>query len=252
MTPQSAKQDILTQVESATGYPVQVYTDPTLNVLATVKAASANVPFTLVRIRPDLTGITEYIVSFQCGFVLRQAALPVGTKWDIAASFKGRKELDRIVRKSTAGKISESARTVFEENLLGGLITQLRSVPIGLRIDQWIQERYPVLAEQQRVSIQRQLDDNLAVLSPAVKRMAPERIYSASAGMNAAAALYWSMAWNDNTVSVPYKVSGFADIGEKLITRFDELGASSEFDRVLIDSWSNELEISGWHEFISR
>jgi len=53
MTPKSAMQEVLEQVESTTGYPVTVQPDPNLGVLATVKTANQSVPFTLIRVRPD-------------------------------------------------------------------------------------------------------------------------------------------------------------------------------------------------------
>jgi hypothetical protein len=252
MTPKSAMQEVVAQVESVTGYPVHVQSDPNLNVLATVKAANPSVPFTLVRVRPDNTGTNEYVVCFQCGFVLRQASLPEGEGWDIAAAYRGRKELDRVIQKSMAGKVSQDARSAFVENLLGGLIVQLRSVPIGLRVDQWIHKQYPALADQQRSSIERQLNDNLAVLSPNIKRMAPEVVYTASAAMNAAVAVYWSNEWDDNTLAVPYKAGGFMGIADRLLSRFREVDPAPEYDRTLIDLWASELGIAGWYEFVRR
>jgi len=252
MTPKSAMQEILAQVESVTGYPVTVQPDPSLNVLATVKTVNQTVPFTLIRVRPDNAGTNEYVVCFQCGFVLRQASLPEGERWDITAAYRARKELDRAVQKAMAGKVSPAARSAFVENLLGGLIVQLRSVPIGLRIDQWIKNKYPALAEQQSGSIERQLSDNLAVLSPNIKRMAPEVVYNASAGMNAAVAIYWSNQRGDNTLAVPYKAAGYIGMGELLLRRFDEIDAEPQADRQLIDSWASELGIAGWHEFVGR
>lgn len=252
MTPKTAMQEVLAQVESATGYPVTVQDDPTLPGLATVKAANSSMPFTLLRIRPDTGGSREYTVCYQCGFVLRQAMLQPGDRWEIAAGQKGRMELDRIVRKSAAGKLGQAARTAFVENMLGGLIVQLRSVPIGLRIDQWIRNNFSVLENQQRESNERQLDENIGVLSPGIRRMAPEPVYLASAAMNAALAVYWATEWGDNTKATPYKVSGFTDAGNALLQRFGELAAEPEFDRPLIESWAAELGISGWYEFIAR
>ena len=252
MTPKSAVQKVLEKVEAATGYAVTVQDDQSLGVLATVKAAHSGMPFTLIRVRPDTADIREYTVCYQCGFVLRQAMLTAGQRWEIAVSPKGRLELDRIVRKSAAGKLGQTARSAFVENMLGGLIVQLRSVPIGLRIDQWIQSEFPALVDQQRESTERQLEANVGVLSPNIRRMAPEPIYQASASMNAAVAVYWAALWGDNTKLTPYKVSGFSDAGNALIHRLHDASVDPESDRSLIESWAAQLGISGWCEFITR
>jgi hypothetical protein len=101
--------EVLAQVESVTRYPVHVQPDQNLNVLATVKIANSSVLFTVIRVRPDAIDTNEYVVCFQCGFVLRQTSLPSGDRWDIAASDRGRKELDLSVDKSVQGKLSSVA-----------------------------------------------------------------------------------------------------------------------------------------------
>jgi len=83
-------------------------------------------------------------------------------------------------------------------------MTQLRSMPIGLRVDTWILRHYPELSNLQRSATLRQLRDNLAVLGPDIRKIAPARVYKASMAMNAAFALFWGREWGDPALLLPY------------------------------------------------
>ena len=78
------------------------------------------------------------------------------------------------------------------ERLFGGLILQLRSMPISMRVDAWIQRSYPELADQQKKAIVRQLNDNSMPLKPEVREIAPDKSIHSSVDMNAGFALYWA------------------------------------------------------------
>lgn len=252
MSPKLAMQEMVSQVETSTGYPVTIQMDPALTVMATSKAARGNIPFNLIRLRPDLSNIKEYAVCFQCGFILRQALLPPQNQWEITASESAVSEIEAAVRETVGSKLSEVARRTFAQLMVDGIVTQLRSVPIGLRVDQCLSERYEVLSIQQRDSVTRQLNENLSILSPKVKGMAPENIYAASAGMNSAFAAYWATLWGDNTIALPYELSGFVEISTTLVSLLREIPTESDFDQSLIDSWATELGIPKWHAFVSR
>lgn len=252
MTPKLAMREILQKVESVSGYPVHVQEDENLAVIATVRAASESVPFTLVRHRKAIGPIREYAVAFQCGFVLRQYELPPKERWDVAASGKARKELIGLVRRDFGNKIGQHALEAFSEHLLGGVITQLRSAPIGLHIDEWIADEFPMLEDQQRTSAESQLEENMAVLAPRMRDMVPKQIYNASVTMNAATAAFWARKWDDSRFVVPYKAAGFADKAVPLLEVLDKVSSEAAGDKELIGEWASRLGIDGWQEFVAK
>ena len=58
----------------------------------------------------------------------------------------------------------------FAGRIITGLMLQLRSVPVGLRVDRWSTSTYPSLRDLQRTSIERQLGENAQALSTEVKK----------------------------------------------------------------------------------
>lgn len=253
MALQQVTEDVLRSVEEKTGRPVMVEPDPSLGtVLANVKMARGPAPAHLVTYNPS-AGAADYVICFQCGFLLRMFEVPEAERFSLGGSWRGRKEAEKIVTEHLrkAGiSFPKEIRLKMVEQFFGGLIQQLRSMPIGLRIDARILEMYPSLAEQQKQAIDRQLNDNTMSLRADVRRIAPTKIYEANVGMNAAFAMFWSRTWNDPLLNVPYKSSGHLAIGEKLLALWDEIPKEPASDRKLIDAWGSQVGLAGWYEFV--
>ena len=103
--------------------------------------------------------------------------------------------------------------------------------------------------EPQRRSATRQLDEYQAALAPQIKKIAPEKIYRASIGMNAAFAAFWGWELSDPAVTVPYKVAGLLTLGEELLAAADGLPSAPTSDCALIRAWGDLLGIGGWYAF---
>jgi len=245
-------EDVLRAVEEATGRPVVVQPDPSLgNLLAKLTMARGSAPAHLVAYDP-LAGAVDYVICFQCGFLLRMFKVPESERFSLAGSWRGRKEAEKLIgdhlRKNGLSYPKE-IRSKIGEQFFGGIIQQLRSVPIGLRVDSWLQQSYPGIVAQQKKAIDRQLNDNATCLRPDVRQIAPTRVLEANVGMNAAFALFWSRTWNDSLLSMPYKASGDLATGERLLTLFDEVPSDPANDKKLIDAWGSSVGLTGWYEF---
>lgn len=81
----STTSKVMELVREATGAPVEVVEDANLQTLAGITVARPGVPFHLLRINPTL-GIPDYVIAYQCGFLLRQAALPPAERWQFGIS----------------------------------------------------------------------------------------------------------------------------------------------------------------------
>lgn len=129
-------------------------------------------------------------------------------------------------------------------------MAQLRSIPVGLRIDAWILRDYQELAPLQRSAVLRQLQDGQATLAPDVRKIAPTKVYKASVTINAAFALFWARTWNDPALTLPYKSAGYDKPGARLLSIFDQIPDAPTTDRQLVDAWASELSLSNWYEWV--
>jgi hypothetical protein len=253
MAPQQVTQDVLRAVEETTGRPVVVQPDPSLGtLLAKLTMARGSAAAHLVTYNPS-AGTVDYVVCFQCGFLLRMFMVPEAERFSLAGSWRGRKETEKLITEHLRKKgmsLPKETRSKLVEQFFGGIIQQLRSVPIGLRIDSWLQQSFPGLSEQQKKAIDRQLNDNAASLRPEVRQIAPAKVFEANVGMNAAFAQFWSRTWNNPLLAVPYKSSGDWAIGEKLLKLFDEIPNDPANDKKLIDTWGSHVGLTGWYEFV--
>jgi hypothetical protein len=246
-------EDATKAVERASGIPVVVQPDPTLKLIARVVIARGPAPAHVVLFNPGYGEATDYHIVFQCGFVLRAYLTPPALRFDIGSTEPGSQEADRLVSdhlRRTKVNLPDAVRGQLRDQLYDGLLLQLRSVPVGMRVDAWIGETYPALAAQQKASALRQLGENQAALSPKIKAIAPDKIYRASVGMNAALAAFWGRALGDPTQTVPYKVAGHSGTGERLLAVADGQPTEPAADRALVEAWGTELGISDWFGFV--
>jgi hypothetical protein len=251
MSFRSETQRVLAQVEGLTGRPVVVQPDPSLRTIAKSTPARANAPAHAIIYNPAYEPLIDYLVCSQCGYLLRVFEAPDQARFDLVGTWRGRKDVEKLLAEQVRHNrlnYPKSAQENLRDQFFDGLMLQLRSVPVGLRVDEWVRRELPGVVEQQRVAVIRQLTENTAVLRPDVRNLAPAKVYDASAGMNAAFAAYWSRAWNDRGHAVPYKAAGLLARGEELLSVFDTTPAEPAADRQLVDAWGQHLGLAGWYE----
>lgn len=230
---------VIDMTEKLTGKPVRITEDRSLQVISRIEIARGPAPMHILRYKP-LSGETpDYFICFQCGFVIRLYQNPPDQRFDFAASPEASVRMESLLRGTQASHLKDM--------LLNGLMTQLRSVPIGLRVDDWLLSEYPELRFQQVEGAKVQLRDNSRALSPEIRRMIPQNVFRPNAAMNAAFAAYWAESLADSSITLPYKSSGFLPHGEALIRIFGDVGSAPTEDRTLVDSWAEELGLRGWY-----
>ncbi len=177
----NAEVDSATQaVERASGIPVIIQPDPSLKLIARMVVARNSAPAHLVYFNPKYGEATDYHIVFQCGDVLRIHHTPPELRFDIASTEVGRREVEQLVSDHLRrGKLNLTPQVGKElsQQFYDDLILQLRSIPVGLLVDRWIQDTYPTLADQQRASTLRQLDENQRTLSAQRGTAATEGVY---------------------------------------------------------------------------
>jgi hypothetical protein len=133
--------------------------------------------------------------------------------------------------------------------LVDGLLLQLRSIPVGIRVDQWLRSSYPDLVAGQNDSVRRQLQENAGALAPHIRESMPKKVVKSSACMNAAFALYWSRLLGEPHQWIPYQALGYESDAEALLSLMDVVPHGPEHDCTLIDQWAQKLALNGCYEW---
>src|SRR5690606_35011365 len=123
----------------------------------------------------------------------------------------------------------------------------LRSLPIGMRIDQWIIVEHPELAELQRDSIALQQQQNANLLSFRRGKLA---IPTPLMGSIAAYAVFADRLTGRGTYSIPYGAAGVLAQGEQLMDIWDRVPVDARHDCELVDRWAEAEGITGWYTWI--
>ena len=244
---------VLRLVEETTGLPVHVEPDDSLpsNILARLNMARGKVPFHRIAYQPNRSTSPDYLIVYQCGFVLRQYAVPVSERVDFArADLAERKVRQWVTENPKMPGMPEKARNDLTGFLFDGILAQLRSIPVGLRVDSWILDRCPDLAPLQREAALQQLSDNTAGLRPEVLEMMPDQALAASLSMGAAFAIYWAEKLNQPQISLPYRATGHLVAGQELFELCGSIPDDPAKDRHLIDAWADALGLQGWYRWI--
>ena len=251
MTPVAS--EIIARVEDVTGKPVEVIADGSLQVLAKVTMARPGSPRHILRLRLDRE-VPDYYVAYECGFILRLYECPPGERYLIGSSGKGAEDIERMLMRpggiGTKLRLSESTARQYSNMLADGLITQLRSIPIGMHIDQWIYDTYPSIRTAQSSAINEQMRENVQVLGDQVKSMSPPKVYKASVSMNAAYAVFSDELYGEGGYSVPYQRASYANLGAELLDIWKKSLAEPTGDRALVDAWGKHLGVEKWYKWI--
>ena len=244
---------VLRLVEEKTGLPVHVETDASLppNILAKVTMARGKMPIHRVAYQPDRSASPDYLIVFQCGFVLRHYSLLPADRVDFANTDVA----EQTVRQWVSNNPKMPGMTA--QNIAGltgflynGLLSQLRSIPVGLRVDSWIMEEYPDLAPLQQEAALKQLSDNAAGLRPDVQATMPKEALVASLSMSAAFAIYWAEKFGQPQLTLPYLTTGHLAAGQALYDIWRDSSIDPGQDRSLIDAWASKLGLQGWYQWV--
>jgi hypothetical protein len=238
--------DVLTLTEKLSGRPVRVQEDPNLNVLATIKTARGSAPMHLITYRPIPNRKPDYHICYQCGFVIRLFENPVETRFDFGMTPEASNKMERLL----ADRSLPPQARMMKDMLLNGLLTQLRSIPIGLRIDDWLWSLGSELREEQTASARIQLQQNAQALAPGLRNSFPKKVVSANTAMNAAFALFWADKVSDPSTVLPYRSIGADTDGRDLLSIYGRIDSRPASDWSLVDAWAEELGLLGWYKWL--
>ena len=138
----------------------------------------------------------------------------------------------------------------FQKELLGGLITHLRSVPIGLRVSEKLTLDYSELLDLEVVNVEKELNIAKESLSAHVRETMPMEIYNPTQYINAAYALFWAERLEKPAVINPFHLGGFDGEGQQLLNIYESVPDDPAHDCELIDRWADHLKIRSWYSWL--
>jgi hypothetical protein len=241
-------------VESSTGLKVLVEEQGSqlqAPLLAKVQVARRGMPFHRVVYHPSAGDMADYLVCYQCSFILRLHSLPAAERFDLADNPVAQSDCLKWTRAHEGSdSIDWDRQTQFAEFLKTSLMTMVRSVPVGIWVDQDLRARFPDLRAAQEQAIRRQVDTQAQVVSPRVREDIPAPALRVNCAINAAFAKVWSVEFNEPGWCLPYVVDGSAAGGEALLGVLDGFLATPSNDRRVIQAWADHLGFGHWLKWI--
>jgi len=131
--------------------------------------------------------------------------------------------------------------------LFNGILTQLRSIPVGLRVDSWIRSEFPDLAGLQEKAMTRQLNDCAGALRPDVQASMPDGALTINIAMSTAYSLYWAETLARPQIALPFRATGHLESGRALLDIWRRIPDDPANDRELTDAWAARLGLSDWY-----
>ncbi len=243
----ASTQTLIDQASAASGAGFDIVYDQTLPIASSVLIAGRE-----GRTRHEIilrlpSDENNYLIAWQAAFVLHQYQMPeterANLKPDPAALAPLKNELLEM-----HPTVPISQREAFSEHVIGGVLTQLRSVPVGMLVDIALHREYPELHATQQQSLIHQVVEHIGCLqiTPA---MFPTSIVRANQVMNAAQALMVAELFGLPDLFEPYRSVGMEAAATLLLDACLHQVFDETLDRELIDSWGRYLGIDSWYRW---
>lgn len=237
---------LVAQLEQLSHRPVEFMRVDSLPVLASLQIARNGAAYHVLQYRPSNNPL-DYFIAQQVGIALRMFEQPESQRFDFSSDGSGEKNLEAIIRASS--NLSAEDRELlpgFVSSVHQWALLQLRSIPIGMRVDAWLFASFPALreaitnglAEQQQMNAN-MLGMQVGGLMPPANQFAPATAY----------ALFTDRLLGTN-FSVPFRAAGTLDDGQALLDIFDQMQHSGAYDIQLVNAWARHLGMQGWFQWI--
>lgn len=175
---------IIHEVKRLSERDVHVQEDPTLQVLATVKTARDGAPAHFVRYQPGSKAV-NYLIAYQLAFLVRLFSCAPDRRFQVVASGD-----EKSLAAERLGL--QAFEEAFASSLVDSIITQLLTVPVGMRVDRRIRSEFPSLIAEQEVAARSQMALHEKALAPEIRSRFPKALVDANTSMNAAFAVFWA------------------------------------------------------------
>ncbi|MDO8995738.1 MAG: hypothetical protein Q7U77_03875 [Sediminibacterium sp.] len=238
--------NLVTQLENLSDRSIEFMRDDSLPVLASIKIARNGASYHILQYKPSNNSL-DYYIAQQVGIALRMYEQPENKRFDFASDNSGEKDLEAII-KAAANLSSEDMQLLpmFTKSIYQWALMQLRSIPIGMRVDAWLFESFPNMREAVRSGLAEQQQMNAGILGRHIGGLMPPLNQFAPA---AAYALFTDRLLGTSYV-IPFKAAGSSGDGKLLLDIFDQIDSSSAYDVQLVNAWAKHLGMENWYQWI--
>ena len=242
-------------LEEKSGCSVHVIEDPKLSTMSEIKIARGNLPTHIISYKPVLkTELPDFPIIFQCALAIRLFDCPPDDRKLIGVSSSGSESLQAILTRPNGiaekHQLSRSNLEGFKDQLLYGLITHLRSVPMGLRVSEKLSLDYPELLDLESRQVEKELRLNKESLAERLREIMPQEVFNPTQSINAAFAAFWAGRLERPEIVNPYRFADFESQGSELLKIYEEIPNDPINDCDLIDRWADFLQIRDWYTWL--
>jgi hypothetical protein len=242
------QQYFIDRVEATSGKRIHLQSDPKFTGYETIRVATENQPAHVLLYKPAQKAVLPYLVAFQCEFALRTSLAEPGSRFNLVATPSMMGEFVNLMVAHFKNDPTMPAGAVpqFSKLFSDGLCRQLRSMPVSIRIDRMLYEKFPELRVLQRKHIDFQLQGNAHCIGPYAKQSAPNEIIRPNVIMSAAFARFFSSLWDELSIFAPYVEAGYILNAINLLKIHDSIPDEPENDRQLVDAWATYTGLDKW------
>ena len=239
---------LLEKCEAKSGFECDISYDSTLTTDSTMRMAGRNGQLRHQIILKKQDTNADYYVAWQAMFMLRQLSIDEEKRVEISHSKTGFEETKSSLAERYPS-MDASELDNFTQHILGGIITQLRSVPVGILVDLSLHREHPELQELQQAVLTQQVREYWAALN-FDKSQFPESILLDNQHMNAAHAAMVDYQFPSPELTAPYKIAGMEEISLQLLDLCLKHNSEGDQDKVLIDEWGKALKIQHLYRWV--
>jgi hypothetical protein len=217
-------------------------------------ARKGSVPVHLIVYKPNPGETPDYQICFECGYILRLFSNPPESRFDLAESSKGREEVEELITAPGGIAATYQLQKLKIEDLrsqfLGGLLIHLRSVPVGLRVSEYLATNFPALVPLEKEHVQKEFKINRQSLESEIKAITPLKIFRSAQAITAAYTLYWSEKYGNPQVFNVYRQQGLEEDARALLDIYEQTPDDPTYDQALIDAWGKYLGLTDWYTWL--
>ncbi len=241
---------LFSQVKEQTGYPLVVVEKEGIGYDSLVSMAGRTQPF------HELAYVPLYR-EYRLHFIVN-AAFKIRRVWDIPRE-------ERLLPVGEAGKRLPQEQEAELRRKLGnpppvflaglssflyeGIVRQLTSMPVDIRVERETAELVPEHMPAQRAYLARQVKDLEPHFMPEIAQVAPDQIYAASTAMNVVLAEEAAEIAGVRPGPM-FRQTPHRPLGQRLrelLHAVEEPGYPG--DRLVTDAWADELGLRDWYEW---
>jgi len=239
---------LLEKCEVKSGYECDISYDATLTTDSTIRMAGRNGQLRHQIILKQENDKAEYYIAWQAAWILREFSTDETKRVGITHSKEGFEETKASLAERYPSMDSLKLDN-FTQQILGGIVTQVRSVPVGILVDLYLHREYTELHVLQQQALIQQVREYWAALN-LDKSQFPESIVLANQHMNAAQAAMVDYQFPSPELTAPYKVAGMEGISLQLLDICLKYNSDGEKDKELIDEWGKALNIQHLYRWV--